>query len=307
MRRPSFAASSARFLGAAFGLLLSLSSSFAEARPSLWDAARDPESPRVEKALADALRARMPADIPIDVMEMAPDTFRRQLALQAAVILEMLGGEALKSADVLYFLGDALVDADRGRDQDGRRVLERALRVAPGLEWDKNKRAEIFMNRGEASMSLGDLHSACDDYRTALAVTDDSEVHSLAAWGLAVALARDDDLPDALRYAWEAGQTTFPAPAGQRLSALDLPGVFFTPDYEIFYYRALFDMARSEYSDDAKEKHAALDQALDDWRSYFARAEPHGDRWLANAEYQRKWSERRLKQLSGIPARGRRE
>ncbi|HEY2366928.1 MAG TPA: hypothetical protein VGH87_11105, partial [Polyangiaceae bacterium] len=128
-------------------------SASAAARPSLWDAARDPESPRVERALDEALKARMPADIPLDVMEMAADTFRRQLALQSAVILEMLGGEAFRSTEVLYFLGDALIDADRGRDEDGRRILERALRAAP----DSPQATEAWFDIAIASNRLFDF------------------------------------------------------------------------------------------------------------------------------------------------------
>src|SRR6185369_1856041 len=103
----------------------------------------------------------------------------------------------------------------------------------------RNKRATLFMNRGEASMSLGELKAAREDYLTALSTAEESEIHALAAWGLAVALARDDDLPEALPYALHASRMPFQDPQGNPITALELPTVFFTPAYEIFYYRAL--------------------------------------------------------------------
>ncbi len=309
----------------AFGL--ALFAARASEASSLWDRVRDPNTRRNESAMVEALRARTPTDIPPDVVDMAPE-FESLLALRAATVLEMRGGAALHDPEVSYFLGDALVTADRGRDEDARNVLLSAIAMDPSspetarawfdiaiasnrlhefeherqaydealrVEWDGNKRAGIYMNRGEASMSLGDLTLAEKDYQIALATTDESEIHALAAWGLAVALARDENLPDALKYAYEASQMTFREPGGRTISALELPGVFFTPDYEVLYYRALAEMAIADKITDEKIRKPALERALADFREYILRGKDHGDRWLTNAEFHRTWAERRLR------------
>jgi tetratricopeptide (TPR) repeat protein len=311
---------------AAIVALASMPSRAHAAGRDLWDRIRDPAADKAERALTVALRARTPKDVPPDLAELAPD-LDELLAWRAATVLEMAGGEALGTPRVWFFLGDALVAANRGRDEDGRRILWRALAAEPEspeaahawfdvaiasnrlsdfegerkaydealcVEWDQNKRAGIYMNRGEASMSLGELRAAREDYLRALATTNESEIHALAAWGLAVASARDEDLPEALAYAWEASQMVFRGPSGQPITALELPSVFFTPPHEVLYYRALAAMAASEHAKDDRERRSALETAGSLWRDYLKRAREHGDRWVANAEYQARWVERRL-------------
>ena len=150
-------------------------------------------------------------------------------------------------------------------------------------------------------MSLGDLRAARDDYSTALglATSSGSEVYALAAWGLGVAYARDDDLPDALKYAWTASQMLFPVwnDAAKRTvptMAIDLPSVFYTPDHEIFYYRALAEMAAAEHTDDPRKRGDRLLRAVAFWDEYIAAVRKSGDRWIRNAEFQLKWCARRL-------------
>jgi tetratricopeptide (TPR) repeat protein len=307
-------------------LALALGAPTALGDPSRWDRIRDPESAKIERALVMAYKARAPRDVPAGAMAELPE-LDKLLALRAATVLELAGGEALASPGVWYFLGDALVTADRGRDDDGRRMLLRALEAAPDsplashawaqvatasnrlhdftaehaayteqlrVEWDRNHRADVYVSRGESSMSAGDLRAARSDYQLALSLTDDSESHALASWGLAVALARDDDLPDALRYAGEASRVVFRDVQGNPITALELPSVFFTPAYEIFYYRALGAMAAAESATEPKARKIELEWAMLQWDRYLAEARAHGDRWIANAQHQRKWCERRL-------------
>ena len=143
-------------------------------------------------------------------------------------------------------------------------------------------------------MSLGLLREARTDYETSLALTDDSEIHALAAWGLAVALARDEDLPDALRRAWEATSFRFHDVQGNVVSAIEMQGVFYTPDYEVHFYRALGAMASAEHADKAEERKTELEYAISQWQRYLAEARPAGDRWASNAEYHLLWCKRRL-------------
>ncbi len=298
----------------------------APAAPSLWDAVRDPGVVRNEQALTRALRAREPRELSPEALAGLP-VFEKSLALRAAAILMEAGGEALDDPEVWFFLGDALIVEDHGQDDEGARILRRALAAAPDspeaahawfqvgiasnrlhrfederaaytealrVQWDRNLRAGIYMNRGEAGMSLGFLADARADYEAALAITDDSEIHALAAWGLAVALARDEDLPDALRRAWEASNFRFRDVQGNVVSALELPSVFYTPDYEIHFYRALGAMAASEHADKAEERKTELEWAIAEWQRYLAEARPAGDRWTSNVEFHLTWCKRRL-------------
>jgi tetratricopeptide (TPR) repeat protein len=297
------------------------------AAPSRWDTARDPRVRSKEEALTRALRAREPRELSPEILAVLPDYEKGALAARAAVILEEAGGRALDDPEVSFFLGDALIIANRGREEEGRAILRRALAVAPEspdaatawfqvaiasnrlhqfaeerqaydealrLQWDRNVRAGIYMNRGEAGMSLGRLREAIPDYEAALALTDDSEVHALAAWGLAVALARDEDLPDALRRAWEATQFRFHDAQGNVITALELPSVFYTPEYEVYFYRALGAMAVAEHADKPEERKTELEWAIAQWQRYLAEARPAGDKWLTNAEFHVTWCKRRL-------------
>jgi hypothetical protein len=150
------------------------------------------------------------------------------------------------------------------------------------------------MNRGEAGMSLGLLREARADYEAALVLADDPEIRALTAWGLAVALARDEDLPDALRRAWEASQFKFRDAQGTLVSAIELPSVFYTPDYEIYFYRALGAMAAAEHAEKPQDRKTELEWAISQWQRYLAEARPVGDRWTANAEFHLTWCKRRL-------------
>src|SRR5262249_10217006 len=97
---------------------------------SIWDGARDPRAAHVSRVLIEAERARQPREFSLDTLASLP-LFDGQLAMHAALILEEAGGEALGDPDVDYFLGDCLVAENRGRDEEGRRILLRALAAAP--------------------------------------------------------------------------------------------------------------------------------------------------------------------------------
>src|SRR6185436_3194817 len=92
---------------------------------SIWDEVRDPRTLRIGRALTEAERARRP-ELSSDVLTMLP-VFESQLAMHAALVLEEAGGAALEDPDVDYFLGDCLVIENRGRDEEGRLLLARAL------------------------------------------------------------------------------------------------------------------------------------------------------------------------------------
>lgn len=298
-----------------------------EGGDSFWDRVRVPRSTVARERLKAAVRSRLPRDIPTDELP----AFDALLSLRAATMLELAGAGASNDPEVLFFLGDSLVDAERGREEEGRTLLLRALALQPDgdraasawfkvglasnrlmdfageraaydealrIEWDRSKRARITFNRGEACMSLGDLAAARRDYLTAIDTASDSQTHALASWGLAVAYARDDDLPDALRYAWDASRVRFADAQGNPVSALDLPNVYFNPPHDVHYYRALGAMAASEQTDDARVRRMELEWAVSQWHHYLNGARERGDRWTANATYQLRWCERRLEAIT---------
>jgi tetratricopeptide (TPR) repeat protein len=307
-------------------LAISLIASEAAGAPSLWDRVAEPHTVAVQEALTKALRAREPRELSPEALSSLP-AFEALLALRAVAILEQAGGEALDDPEVWYYLGDSLIVANRGREEEGRALLRRALAAAPDspeaahawfqigiasdrlrqfederaaytealrVQWDGNHRAQIYLNRGEASMSRGLLLAARADYEASLALASEPEIRALAAWGLAVALAREEDLPGSLPRAWEATQFKFRDAQGNFVNALELPSVFFTPDYEIYFYRALGAMAASEHREKPEEKKTELEYAISQWQRYLAEARPAGDRWKANAEFHLLWCKRRL-------------
>jgi tetratricopeptide (TPR) repeat protein len=311
---------------ATFAVVFVLLASRATGAPSVWERARDPHALAVREALTKALRAREPRELSPEALTSLP-AFEALLAQRAVIILEEAGGEALDDPEVWYFLGDSLIAANRGREEEGRTLLRRALAAAPDspeaaeawfeigiasnrlrqfqderaaytealrVQWDGRQRAIIQMNRGEAGMSLGLLREARADYEAALVLADDPEIRALTAWGLAVALARDEDLPDALRRAWEASQFKFRDAQGTLVSAIELPSVFYTPDYEIYFYRALGAMAAAEHAEKPQDRKTELEWAISQWQRYLAEARPVGDRWTANAEFHLTWCKRRL-------------
>jgi tetratricopeptide (TPR) repeat protein len=271
-----------------------------------------------------ALRARSPRDI---TDEIAP-AFSGLLSLRAATVIELAGGASLPSSELGMFLADCLVMAEAGRERDAIAILrkelaenptnpqafsgwfslalaynrlgdyesaraayDRALSVQPNAE----QRALVYMNRAEEKMGTGRLEAARRDYRAALASSHDQEVYALANWGLAVALARDNELPRALEAAKLATSVGFRDVEGRSLWAIDLPVVFYTPDYEIYYYRALGYMAAADSPSTAEERIALLKGALDSWRQYLAGARRNDDAWIANVERLVSWCERRLR------------
>jgi tetratricopeptide (TPR) repeat protein len=303
--------------------------------PSRWDTVEDPSAKRIDQALTRAIQARAARDLVQEALPVAESLF----ALRAATILEMEGGEALSRPDVLFFLGDAFVVADHGQDERARRILRQALAADPDspeaarafldiavassrladfqtaraasndalrVEWDSDTRARVLLLRAGASMALGDLVQARRDYTTVRETAADSEPHVLAEWGLATALARDGDLPDALRYARAAAETRFSDSQGNAITVLELPSVRLAPAYDVFYYRALAAMAASEQAEAVDEAKTELEWSISLWKRYLGPAREARDRYVENAESTLRSCERRLAELQKKPKASRR-
>jgi tetratricopeptide (TPR) repeat protein len=167
---------------------------------------------------------------------------------------------------------DSLGDA-KGAEVAYTQALERI--------WDTDRRAHLYANRGDVRVQRGKLGAAVVDYRQAVQSAEDPTILTLAYYGLGVALERSGDWPASLE-AINTGTTHWPP---QWLtSPLDMPGVFFVPAYEVYYYKALLATAAAERAGESSADFAsALEQAAGHWQEYLEQAEPRGDRWVPNA------------------------
>lgn len=295
------------------------------AQPSVWDVARDPRTARSHHALVAVERMLMRADMVFDPL------LSRNFTRAGLAMLELAGGEELPDARVHYLLGELLLDASVSREEEARKVLTRALQMAPDsplagrgwfnlaiasaklddparehsaytralqVAWEPRFRANILINRAESSMVLGDLRGAIRGYRAAIRLAAGPDHQALAHYGLGIALERSGDLPAALEAMRVAENITLP-PWG---SALDLPGVFFVPSFDKHYYRALGAMAIARDAADEAARRAELERALDEWRAYLKEAEPANHTWVKNAELHVGSLEKQLAKLGAKPA-----
>jgi tetratricopeptide (TPR) repeat protein len=129
-------------------------------------------------------------------------------------------------------------------------------------------------------MHLGDLKEAISDYREAIRIagrSGASETVPLATWGLAVALDRSGDRIGAEREA------RFAVDLERSMNVRDLlssDGVFFYPEFEVFWYQALGEIARARAADRARDAAAHWGRAERLFAQYVRAAEPAHDRWV---------------------------
>jgi tetratricopeptide (TPR) repeat protein len=315
--------------GLAFG-----SAAVASAGPTVWDVVKHPDLGRADELLALAERSRVPAEDAMDdagifLSSGTSEELNRQLNARAAALITVADGSLLGDPRLSYLLGDALVKADKSYLPEGRSRLQQALRDAPDsplaseawfslavaegklrhheaergaytraleLEWEPELQATIVTNRAESTMAAGDLALAMRDYRLALALSRSATTQALAYWGLAVATERDGDLPSSLELARRAGSFRF-GPPNHLVVALDLPSVYFTPDYEEHYYRALATMAEAARVGGTDEKRLLLQTASLLWSLYLDGAQRDAERWVANAKAHRDACRRQLSQI----------
>jgi len=230
-----------------------------------------------------------------------------------------------------YLIGGALLDARSGYEWQARCMLERALRDAPNsplaarglsdlaiaaaktgdreaeraaylraleLTWQPDSRANLLANLAESEMALGHLARAVRGYRSALSTSQHPELVAGAYFGLAVALDRSGDLPAALDAAKRAISVQLPPTLFAAGTVLDLPNVFFTPAYEIHYYKALGAMAAVELANDDLARRDALSEASDQWGRYLVAAEADHARDAPRAALHQASVARKLAELS---------
>jgi len=310
--------------------LLVLSTGTAQARPSIWDEAREPESRRAYEALVAV--ERMIARAEEGSFDLG---LRHNFTRAALAMLELAGGARLSDVRLKFLLADLLLDAGIGKERAARALLEEALAEAPesplagqayfqlaiasaklgdsareheaytrALEriWQPDFRAQIHLNRAESRMVLASnpdddrftLEDALADYRRALELASRPDIQSLAYYGLGIALERNGNLPAALE-AFERAASIHLGPLFP--SALDMPGVFFVPAYDLFYYKALEAMALARVAEDVQDRIRYWDLSVAYWRRYLEEAEPEGHAWVYNARLHRASAEKQLDKL----------
>ncbi len=310
-----------RALPAALGVLVALSvAGGASAQPSLWEVARDPSTAgaydallRAEDHLAQAAEtdgygSRWRKHLRVAMAQLAgeadgPDP---RLRFLLAEVLTELGGDWLR--EIRDLLEGALEEApDPAQAAEGwyqlalagaklhdRKLEVQAYERALALTWKPNLRANILYNRGDAKLGLGALREAIRDFEAAIRTSRDPHTQTLALYGLGITLERSGDLPSALA-AFERGLSL--QAAGSMTSVLDHPRVFFVPDYDVYYYKALEAMAAAGRESDAEARLVDLESAAVFWNRYLFGAEADQHRWVPNARRNLAKCERDAKRL----------
>jgi tetratricopeptide (TPR) repeat protein len=312
-------------------LTLALLSRAAHADPNLWQRAREPAAAEQQKVLNRMERILGSIGLPELDPEMSAAAIAMSVLSQTLPACPAKGDPALHrsaaQARFDYLIGGALYASRTNREAEARCVLERALESAPdsplaaegwfhlalatgqlgdrlaerraylhalSLTWEPDIRAVLRVNLAESEMGGGDLKAALRDYRLALPEAQQPDTMSAAYFGLAVALDRSGDLPSSLEAARNAISIPLPPTLFPVASVLDLPGTFFSPSYEIHYYRALAAMASARQAKDDPSRRDALADAEEQWTAYLVPAEADHAPWAARARLHHARIEREL-------------
>jgi tetratricopeptide (TPR) repeat protein len=290
-----------------------------EASPSIWRRAARPQVAKEAWLLAGLERT-------LDAHELlsGEPAVTRDMARAAVAMSEISGIRSPEDPRLACVMAQALILADYGRQEDARRLLERALETLPvgplrlnalrrlgvllaelaeprlsretytqalELAVFPHHRANLYYNRAEASLELDELELADADYRRAIELASEPDTLALARYGLAVALERSGDLPAAFTELDAALAITLPVPVYPVPDPLELPDVFFVPAYERHYLEALRSMARLRHADSRARYLVEAAIALAAWDAYLAAA-PESVRYRKNAEaYRRRIAE----------------
>jgi tetratricopeptide (TPR) repeat protein len=326
-----------RALVAVAALALVLGPRSANANPSLWQRARDPAAAAQEAAFNRVERTLGAVDLPELDPELSAAAIAMSVLSQTLPECPVrAGSRTLRTkaqARFDYVIGGALLESHTNREADARCILERALREAPdsplaaegwfhlgiaaallgdraaeraayvralAVTWAPDVRAALLSNLAESEMGSGDLKAALRDYRAALEAGQEPEARSSAYFGLAVALDRSGDLPSALDAAHSATSIQLPPTLFPASNVLDLPGTFFTPSYEVDYYKALAAMADARAAKDDLARRDALAEAAEHWSAYLVPADSDGAPWAPRA---RLHQARIARELSALQAK----
>jgi tetratricopeptide (TPR) repeat protein len=279
----------------------------ANADPGFWRRVAEPERAVEQWRWVKAQRDRVVADAFGDA---------RAAALGAARALlryEIADGTRLLETRLMFLLGRSLIAAGGEYQEQGLNVLrealqrfgdedsargawfdvgltasqlgqlelsEMALRKSLEEEWQEPRRVRALLELAAIHMRQEQLRLAIGEYRVALQDARGPEGRALARWGLGVALDRDHDYPAALPHLLAAAKARFGNMA--TLGVLELPQVQLHPRHEVYYYRALGQMAVATEQEGTPLHVSSLQGAQLMWLSYVQAAKPT-DPWLPQA------------------------
>lgn len=300
--------------------LLGVAAPAPAAESRLWQSVQEPSKARAERALQRVERVLdgvTQAEGDLDMMQ----DFR----LGALAIAEMSGARALRDPRLALLLAQALLDADLGREAEAGALLNAVLaELEPSDAWleararvllalaeresplraiaainralpqtyDPSARSTLLRKRGEAKMTLGDLHGSVSDQRAALAVARSALQKSLSRFALGLVLERGGDWPASEREL-RLARATAPEVVGSELGVLDLPGTFSFRRHDAHYVGALSEMAVGRSAVDPEAGALHYERALKNWERY-QKAAPADDAFLASARRHRQECERAL-------------
>lgn len=296
----------------AFAVVLSVASASllpasASADPTVWSRAKDPRIVRDEALVREAQRAvlryrrmaRSMGPSGASIAEMMLRDARRALAQVVAggaadFGVRMLYVEVLRDskqsddalevvkrllkddppapvrADALAEL--ALLHAHAGRREEEIRAYTDALEIEPHAY----ARSRLLANRAEALMAVGDLTSAVEGYRAALAPLTTAEMFwagSTTLFGLGVALDRLGNPEEAL-HSVKLARSYDPIDRGLRKDSW-----FFSPAHDAHWYSALGAWSCARFSEAWSARAECYERALRGWDEYILNAPPD-DRWV---------------------------
>lgn len=312
MRRAALALATLCALGPA--------SARADTPPSAWDRVREPAVADTYRLHVEVQR-RMAAIDPRDLGKIGRGDVADAILGGTISMLERAGARTSKDVRLRFDLGWLYLEARM--HAKAIEVLDAALRDAPEhpaaeRAWlnlafacghlgdhacerraylevlrhatEEPARLTPTLNLAETEMHLGNLREAVEGYREAMRLASrlpSRDSPALAAWGLAVALDRSGDRVGAereARFALQLEQSAGYRPRGG-LSVLRSQGVFFFPDYEVYWYEGLGALAQARAAKSAAEAVALLRDAERAYGRFVQGAERsrEPDRWLAIA------------------------
>jgi tetratricopeptide (TPR) repeat protein len=305
-------------LVAAVGSLAQAISGVAFAQPSIWDTAREPvlaaeyqmltsvesfllghatawDEMNVHKGTIDYLRGDRYLDPRLEFLLGAlrvEATLRGEQGVRERLLetLERYPDSSLAPRGLLEVARIAALQADL---ENARAFFGRALENL----WEPELRASAYYGRAKATMEGGRPRDALDDYRSAIRVARSSKSRALAHWGLGVALERSGYLNAAFVELRIAISIPVRSTAFVARTVLDLPDVFFVPDYDRHYYKGLAAMAEAEQADAPAQGILDFQTALAYFERYLREAQHTQHPYVTNARRLGKLCLARIEQL----------
>ena len=305
-------------IASAMGSLLHFVSGAAFAQPSIWDTARKPalaaeyqmlmsvesfllghasawDEMNVHKGTIDYLRGQRYLDPRLEFLVgglRVEATLRGEQGVKERLLetLERYPDSSLTPGGLLEV---ARIAALQGDLASARAYFGRALENL----WEPELRASAYYGRAKVTMESGRPRDALEDYRSAIRTAHSAKSRALAHWGLGVALERSGYLNAAFVELRLATSIPVRSTAFVARTVLDLPDVFFIPEFDKHYYKGLAAMAEAEQADVPAQGILDFQSALSYFERYLREAQDTQHLYVTNARRLSKLCLHRIKLL----------